>query len=68
MIELFDALSVTRETIKDEDRVVYLLVSLLDLYKCVPKLDPDVVIECILHQEKKNSKTEVRQAQLGKVL
>lgn len=67
MIELFDALSVTRETIKDEDRVVYLLVSLLDSYKCVPKLDPEVVIECILHQEK-NCKTEVKQAQLGKML
>ena len=60
MIELFDALSVAGETIKDEDRVVYLLVSLLDSYyvlvtaleanEDVPKLE--VIIECTLHQER----------------
>ena len=61
MVELFDALSVAGETIKDEDRVVYLLASLPDSYNVlvtaleanedVPKLE--VVIERILHQERK---------------
>ena len=32
MVELFDTLSVAGETIQDEDGVVYLLASLLDLY------------------------------------
>ncbi len=57
MIELFDSLSVAGETVKDEDRVVYLLASLPDSYsvlvtaleanKEVPKLE--TVIERLLH-------------------
>ncbi len=59
MIELFDSLSVAGETVKDEERVVYLLASLPDLYSVlvtaleanegVPKLE--TVIEHILHEE-----------------
>ena len=61
MVELFDALSVAGETIKDEDRVVYLLASLPDSYNAlvtaleanadVSKLE--IVIERILHRERK---------------
>jgi len=61
MTELFDALAVAGETVSDEDRVVYLLASLPDMYNVlvtaleanaeVPKLE--VVIERILHQERK---------------
>ena len=62
MTELFDALSVTGETISEEDRVVYLLASLPESYSVlvtaleanedVPKLE--VVTERILHQERKS--------------
>ena len=61
MIELFDALFVAGETVKEEDRVVYLLASLPESYNVlvtalevnedVPKLE--VVTERILHQERK---------------
>ena len=60
MLELFDALSVAGETVK-EDRVVYLLASLPESYNVlvtaleanedIPKLE--VVTERILHQERK---------------
>jgi len=66
MIELFDALAVAGETVSDEDRVVYLLASLPDSYNVlvtsleanaeVPKLE--VVIERILHQERKTKEKE----------
>lgn len=61
MTKLFDALSVARETVSEEDRVVYLLASLPESYSVfvtaletnedVPKLE--VVTERILHQERK---------------
>ena len=61
MLELFDALSVAGETVKEEDRVVYLFASLSESYNVlvtaleaneeVPKLE--VVTERILHQERK---------------
>lgn len=61
MTELFDALTVAGETVSEEDRVVYLLASLPDSYNVlvtaleaneeIPKLE--VVIERILHQERK---------------
>ena len=67
MVELFDALSVAGETIKEEDRVVYLLASLPESYNVlvtaleanedVPKLE--VLTERILHQERKfNNRSE----------
>lgn len=66
MVELFDALSIAGKNIK-EDRVVYLLASLPESYSVlvtalevnedVPKLE--VVIERILHQERKfNDRSE----------
>ena len=61
LTEFFDALSVAGETVSEDDRVVYLLASLLESYsvlvtaleanETVPKLE--VVTECILHQEQK---------------
>ena len=62
MTELFDSLSVAGETVSEEDRVVYLLASLPESYNVlvtaleanegVPKFE--VVIERILHQERKS--------------
>jgi len=55
--EIFNELSVVRDNIDDEDRVVYLLASQLELYKMlVTALDvPDMetVVEHLLHEEQK---------------
>lgn len=61
MTELFDSLAVAKETVSEEDQVVYLLANLPDSYvlvtalkanEDVPKLE--VVMERILHQERKS--------------
>ena len=60
MTEVFDALSVVGDPITEEDRVVFLLASLPELYDMlvkalevnaeVPKME--VVTEWLLHEEK----------------
>lgn len=61
MTEVLDELSIVDEPVKEEDRVVYLLASLPDLFSMlvtaleanaeVPKLE--VVTERLLHEERK---------------
>lgn len=63
MTEIFDALSVIDESIKEEDRVVYLLASLPECYSVLLvtalEASPDVpalpvVTERLLHEESKS--------------
>ncbi len=68
MTKIFDSLSVAGETISEEDRVVYLLASLLqslvtalEANEDVPKLE--VVTERILHQERKDKSKALSSAE-----
>lgn len=61
MIEIFDSLVVVGDFVKEEDCVVYLLVSLLDFYGMlvivlevnVEVLKMEIVMECFLYEESK---------------